>query len=90
MTPEQDEVRRQAIRAAGLVLAQARAERDALTPREAAEAAFYPGHRLGSIDAIEALIIRQRAEADEQWRNGTHPYQRSPRSAEELPRQAAA
>ncbi|MEU6235912.1 hypothetical protein [Kitasatospora sp. NPDC047058] len=49
-----------AIADAGRLLAAARAERDALTPRAAAEAAWYPGHRLGSIDAIEALIISQR------------------------------
>jgi hypothetical protein len=54
-----------AIRGAGICLAEARAARDALTPRAAAEAAYYPGHRLGSIDAIEALIIRQRDQAVE-------------------------
>ncbi|MFF7192657.1 hypothetical protein ACFZAM_02925 [Streptomyces sp. NPDC008079] len=30
------------------------------TPREAAEAAWYPGHRLGTVEAIEAVIIRRR------------------------------
>ncbi|MCX5209705.1 hypothetical protein OG689_10465 [Kitasatospora sp. NBC_00240] len=55
--------RREAIRAAALVLVEACAERDALSPREAAEAAWYPGHRLVTVDAIEALIIRQREEA---------------------------
>ncbi|NUP24147.1 MAG: hypothetical protein HOZ81_50445 [Streptomyces sp.] len=59
MTSRQD-----AIRAAALVLVEARAERDALSPRQAAEAAWYPGHRLGTVDAIEALIITQRAEAE--------------------------
>ncbi|MGW6912493.1 hypothetical protein ACWGB8_01525 [Kitasatospora sp. NPDC054939] len=50
-----------AIADAGRILAQARRERDALTPRAAAEAAWYPGHRLQSVDAIEELIVRQRA-----------------------------
>jgi hypothetical protein len=52
--------RHDAVRAAGRILALARAERDALTPRAAAEAAWYPGHRLGTVEAIEALIISQR------------------------------
>lgn len=60
MTTRQD-----AIRAAALVAVQAYAESDALTPRAAAEAAWYPGHRLGTVDAIEALIIRQRREAED-------------------------
>lgn len=55
--------RQTAIHGAAIVLAEARAARDTLTPRAAAEAAYYPGHRLGSVDAIEALIIRQRAAA---------------------------
>jgi hypothetical protein len=54
--------REQCLAGAGLVFAQARAERDALVPRAAAEAAWHCGHRL-SVDAIEALIIAQRAEA---------------------------
>lgn len=41
----------------------ARAERDARTPREAAEAAWWPGHQLRTVEAIEELIIRQRAES---------------------------
>lgn len=49
------------IRAAGRILAAARRERDALPPREAAEAAYTPGGM--SVDDIEALIIRHRAEA---------------------------
>ncbi|MGE7437524.1 hypothetical protein [Kitasatospora sp. NPDC001175] len=69
--------RQEAIRSAALVLAQARAERDALSPREAAEAAWYPGHRLETVEAIETLIIQQRQAAEEAWRNGTHPL--SPR-----------
>lgn len=55
--------REEAIQAAGLVFALARIQRDSLTPRAAAEAAYYVGHRLGSVDAIEALIIRQRQDA---------------------------
>ncbi|MFI2090665.1 hypothetical protein ACH47C_26850 [Streptomyces rishiriensis] len=54
--------REQAIRAAAALL-DAVAERAARRPREAAEAAWYPGHRLGSVEAIEAEIIRRR-EAD--------------------------
>ncbi|MET9142388.1 hypothetical protein ACIGZH_01940 [Streptomyces sp. NPDC058319] len=59
---EQPSLRRaRAIRAAADALLEAVAERAARTPREAAEAAWYPGHRLGSVDAIEAEIIRRRA-----------------------------
>lgn len=50
-----------AIRAAAAALLDAVAERASRTPREAAEAAWYPGHRLGSVEAIEAEIIRRRA-----------------------------
>ncbi|MFE7837462.1 hypothetical protein ACFU53_15910 [Streptomyces sp. NPDC057474] len=53
--------REQAIRAAAESLIDAVAERALRTPREAAEAAWYPGHPLGSIEAIEAEIIRRRA-----------------------------
>lgn len=52
----------EAIRDAGLVFAESRAKRDALTPRQAAEAAWYMGHRL-TVEAIEALIISQRTNA---------------------------
>lgn len=52
----------EAIGNAALVLTRIRSDRDALGPREAAERAWYPGHRL-SVDEIEALIIRQRARA---------------------------
>jgi hypothetical protein len=41
-------------------LTRAVAERAARTPRQAAEAAWYPGHPLGDVDAIEAEIIRRR------------------------------
>jgi hypothetical protein len=67
--------REEAIRGAAFVLIEARAERDALGPRAAAEAAWYPGHRLQTVDAIEALIIEQRRQAEEAWAAGTHPYQ---------------
>lgn len=55
-TPTRDE----AIRAAAEVLLDAVAERAARTPREAAEAAYYPGHPLGTVEAIEAEIIQRR------------------------------
>jgi hypothetical protein len=64
MTPEQQAIKTAAIRGAALVLAEARTARDALSPRRAAEAAYRPGHRLGSVDAIEAFIIRQRRDAE--------------------------
>lgn len=67
--------REEAIRRAALVLVEARADRDALSPRAAAEDAWYPGHYLGSVEAIEALIIQQRREAEEAWAAGTHPLQ---------------
>lgn len=53
--------RTQAIRAAAEALADAVAERASRTPHEAAVAAYYPGHRLGSVEAIEAEIVRRRA-----------------------------
>ncbi|MFF4403758.1 hypothetical protein [Streptomyces sp. NPDC001404] len=52
--------RDEAIRTAASALLDAVAERAARTPREAAQAAFYPGHPLGSVEAIEAEIIRRR------------------------------
>lgn len=36
--------------------------REQLTAREAAEAAWYPGHPLGTVNAIEAKIRARRAE----------------------------
>lgn len=60
-------IRARAVRAAADALVDAVAERAARTPREAAEAAYYPGHPLGSVAAIEAEIIRRRtAESGEQ------------------------
>jgi hypothetical protein len=53
--------RARAIRAAAAALVDAVAERAARTPREAAAAAWYPGHPLGTVDAIEAEIVRRRA-----------------------------
>lgn len=59
-------IRTRAVQAAAAALVDAVAERAARTPREAAEAAFYPGHPLGSVAAIEAEIIarREREAAD--------------------------
>lgn len=54
-------IRARAVRSAAEILVDAVAERAARTPREAAEAAYYPGHPLGSVDAIEAEITRRRA-----------------------------
>ncbi|MEU5892536.1 hypothetical protein ABZ835_37705 [Streptomyces sp. NPDC047461] len=53
--------RERAIHAAAEALVDAVAEQASRTPREAAEAAWYPGHPLGSVEAIEAEIIRRRA-----------------------------
>lgn len=53
--------RAQAIQVAAEALLDAVAERASRTPREAAEAAWYPGHPLGSVDAIEAEIVRRRS-----------------------------
>ncbi|GAA3374651.1 hypothetical protein [Streptomyces racemochromogenes] len=50
-----------AIHTAAQALIAAVAERATQSPRQAAEAAFYPGHPLGSVDAIEAEITRRRA-----------------------------
>jgi len=62
MTPaETSLIRARAVRAAADALVDAVAERAARTPREAAEAAYYPGHPLGSVEAIEAEILRRRA-----------------------------
>ncbi|MGC9536539.1 hypothetical protein [Streptomyces sp. UG1] len=56
--------REQAIRAAAEALLDAVAERASRTPREAAEAAWYPGHRLGSVEAVEAEIFRRRRQPE--------------------------
>lgn len=37
-------------------------QRESLPARRAAEAAWYPGHPLGSVETIEAAIIQRRAE----------------------------
>ncbi|MGO4630554.1 hypothetical protein AB4225_06355 [Streptomyces sp. 2RAF24] len=50
-----------AVQAAARALVDAVAERAARTPRQAAEAAYYPGHPLGSVAEIEAAVIRRRA-----------------------------
>lgn len=44
------------------IVTQAAEQRCALTARQAAEAAWYPGHSLVTVEAIEALINRHRAE----------------------------
>lgn len=51
----------QAIAAAARVLGRARSRRDSMSPREAAEAAYTPGGP--SVEELEALIVRFRAEA---------------------------
>lgn len=57
--------REEAIAGFALVIAEGRAARDALSPRAAAEAAWYPEHPLGTVDDVEALIIRQRRQVEE-------------------------
>ncbi|MFE4697165.1 hypothetical protein ACFRIC_08745 [Streptomyces sp. NPDC056738] len=52
-----------AIRQAAEALIDAVRERAGRTPREAAVAAWYPGHPLVTVDAIEAEIVRRRAES---------------------------
>lgn len=49
-----------AVGEAARVLVAAVALRASRSPREAAVAAYYPGHPLGSVEAIEAEIIRRR------------------------------
>lgn len=41
---------------------QAVQQRESLHARQAAEGAWYPGHPLGTVEAIEAAIIQRRAE----------------------------
>ena len=55
--------RDEAIKDAGRSWAVTRAMRDAMPPRELAEAVWFPRHPLGTVDAIEALIIQRRKEA---------------------------
>nr|WSX48849.1 hypothetical protein OG409_07760 [Streptomyces sp. NBC_00974] len=50
-----------AVYAAATALISAVTERASLAPRDAAVAAYYPGHPLGSVDAIEAAILGRRA-----------------------------
>ncbi|GAQ52124.1 hypothetical protein [Streptomyces acidiscabies] len=57
------DVRDRAIAAAASALVDAVTERASRTPAEAAKAAWYPGHPLGSVEAIEAEIRRRREEA---------------------------
>lgn len=53
--------RETAIRAAAAALIEAVRVRASRTPHEAAVAAWYPGHPLGSVEAIERRIIADRA-----------------------------
>lgn len=53
--------REAALKAAAAALLDAVAERASRSPRDAAKAAWYPGHPLGSVEAIEAEILRRRA-----------------------------
>lgn len=69
LAPETRAVYDQHIAAAARILGRARAERDALPAREAAEAAYVPGGP--SVDELEALILRQRAEALAQVREAS-------------------
>lgn len=61
LPPEQRPAYDRAVKAAGQILSRARAERDSLPPREAAERAYVVGGM--SVDEIEALIRQHRAEA---------------------------
>lgn len=67
--------RAEAISSAAVIFAHACFERDARSAREAAEAAWYPGHRLASVDAVEALIVEKRRAAEDAWAAGAHPLQ---------------
>lgn len=53
-------VRGRAVAAAAEALFDAVVERASRTPAEAAKAAWYPGHPLGSVEAIETEIVRRR------------------------------
>jgi hypothetical protein len=57
MTPREQVIQRAAQAVVNGVRASA-----AMTPRAAAEAAWYPGHPLKTVDAIEAAIRKRRAE----------------------------
>jgi hypothetical protein len=54
--------REQAIANAAATLIHDVAVQAARTPRDAAKAAWHPGHPLGTVDAIEAAIIQRRGE----------------------------
>lgn len=75
--------REDAIHAATVIFAHTCFERDAKSPRNAAEDIWYPGHRL-TIDEIEALLIEKRRNAEALWAAGTHPLQ----LRQQLPRAA--
>lgn len=61
LRPEQRPLYDQAIKAAAQILSRARAERDALPAREAAERAYVPGGP--SVEELTELILKHRAEA---------------------------
>jgi hypothetical protein len=63
MIPRERPTEEEAVKAAGRAWAVTRVERDAMTPRECAEAAWYPYHPLGTVEAIEELIILRREQA---------------------------
>ncbi|MEZ0090064.1 hypothetical protein [Streptacidiphilus sp. EB129] len=52
--------RSQAIQRAAQILAETVRQQAEMTPRQQAEAAWYPGHPLGSIEAIEQAVIERR------------------------------
>lgn len=53
--------REQAIANAARILVQAVRMQAAMTPREQAEGAWYPGHPLGTVEAVEQAVIERRA-----------------------------
>jgi hypothetical protein len=57
--------RDEAIDGAAPIFARSRWRRDVMSPQKAAEAAWYVGHPLGSIDAIRDLIVAQRKLAEQ-------------------------
>lgn len=54
--------REQAVGTIAAIVIRSVGQRESLSPRQAAEAAWYPGHPLVTVEAIEARIIQRRAE----------------------------
>lgn len=52
--------REQALDNAAAILIDTVRQQAAMTPRQQAEGAWYPGHPLGSVDAIERSVIERR------------------------------